>query len=95
MGVVAERPAGLKRYEVSFYVTYANPPLASQQEQLAYVVSYEPDIAGGGGYVYLPGRGDDRYALNARTIVRGREGHWFRASEAWNRAAMGLLREQR
>src|SRR2546427_9207448 len=27
------------------------------------------------GYVYLPGRGDDAFDLNTRTIFRGREGH--------------------
>ncbi|MCA1587024.1 MAG: hypothetical protein LC791_20390 [Acidobacteria bacterium] len=82
------------RIPVSFYVKYANRPLASQQEQLAYVVSYEPDLADGAGYVYLPGRGDTRYALNARSIFRGREGYWFRASDAWNEAAMRLIRER-
>jgi hypothetical protein len=93
--VVAERPVGLPQYEVSFYVKHANGPSASQQEQLAYVVSYEPDPAGGRGYVYLPGRGDHRYALNTRTIARGREGHWFSATEAWNRAAMKAIAERR
>jgi hypothetical protein len=34
-GVVAERPAGLPRYEVSFYAKHANRPLESQPEHLA------------------------------------------------------------
>jgi hypothetical protein len=70
-GVVVERPAGLPRYEVSFYVRHANRLSAYQQERLAYVVTYEPDPRGGGGYVSLPGRGDERYALNTTTIFRG------------------------
>jgi hypothetical protein len=94
-GVVAERPTDLPRYEVSFYVKHASRPLTPQQEQLAYIVSYEPDLAGHRGYVYLPGRGDEPYVLNTRTIFRRREGHWFRASDAWNRAAMRLIGERR
>jgi hypothetical protein len=94
-GVVARRPAGLARYEVSFYVRRANRSLAVSPEHLAYVVSYEPDPSGGGGYVYLPGRGDAHYGLNTRTIFRGHEGHWFRASEAWNQAAMRVIGERR
>ncbi len=90
-GVIAERPPRLPRYEVSFYVKYPNRPLASQPEQLAYVVSYEPDLGAGLGYVYLPGRGDERYTLNTRTIFRGREGNWFRATDAWHQAAAKLI----
>ena len=90
-GVVTERPEGLPQYEVSFYAKHANRPLESQEEHLAYVVSYALDAARGGGYVYLPGKGDERYALNVRTIFRDREGHWFRATDAWNRAVMKAL----
>ncbi len=89
-GVVTDRPNGLPRYEVSFYAKYANRPLDSQQEHLAYVVSYEPD-RDGGGYVYLPGKGDPHYSLNVGTIYRDREGHWFRATGAWNRAVRKAL----
>jgi hypothetical protein len=94
-GVVAQRPDGLPRYEVSFYAKYANRSLEAQHEHLAYVVSYEPDFSRGGGYVYLPGKGDDHYGLNVRTIHRGREGHWFHASEAWNRTVMKALEGRR
>jgi hypothetical protein len=93
-GIVAERPRGLRRYEVSFYAKYANRPLDSQQDHLAYVVSYEPD-GHGGGYVYLPGKGDAHYALNVGTIFRDREGHWFRATDAWNRVVMNALSGRR
>lgn len=94
-GVITDRPEGLPQYEVSFYAKYANRPLESQQEHLAYVVSYALDAAHGGGYVYLPGKGDAHYALNVRTIFRGREGHWFRATDAWNRAVMKALSDRR
>jgi hypothetical protein len=89
-GAVAQRPDGLTRYEVSFYVKYANRPLESQTDTLAYVVSYEPDPVRG-GFIYLPGKGDAWYALNARTIQRGREGQWFHASDGWNRTVKKAL----
>lgn len=89
-GTSAEPALHLPRYEVSFYAKYANRPLASQDEHLAYVVRYAPDVAAGRGYVYLPGRGDDAFALNARTIFRGVEGRWFKATDAWYQAAATL-----
>src|SRR3989442_1262068 len=58
-GIVAERPSGLRRYEVSFYVGSSNPV----DEQPAYVVFYENDPSSGQGFVYLPGRSDARYPL--------------------------------
>jgi hypothetical protein len=93
-GAVTDRPRGLPRYEVSFYAKYANRPLDSQQEHLSYVVLYEPDRQGG-GYVYLPGKGDPHYALNVGTIFRGHEGHWFRATDARNRAVRTALKGSR
>jgi hypothetical protein len=89
-GIVTDRPNGLPRYEVSFYAKYANRPLGSQPEHLSYVVLYELDREGG-GYVYLPGKGDPHYGLNVGTIFRGHEGHWFRATDAWNQAVRTAL----
>ena len=94
-GVVTQRPAGLPRYEVSFYVKHANRSLASQPEELAYVVWYETDSSSGRGYVYLPGKGDDGYTLNTRSIVRGREGHWYFATSAWHEVATVWIRRGR
>lgn len=85
-GVVTERPSGLQKYEVSFYVRYANRLFHEQTEQLAYVISYETDPATGEGYVYLPGKTDERYRLNTKAIYRGREGNWFRANAGWQSA---------
>jgi hypothetical protein len=94
-GPVTAHPERLPRYDVSFYVKHASPRLAAEPEHLAYVVSYEPDPTGGRGYVYLPGTGDARYALNTRTIFRDREGQWFRASDAWDRAARIAIARRR
>src|ERR1700732_251457 len=71
-GVVAERPNGLQHYEVAFYA--ANP-----DTRLVYVVAYEYSPSTEQGYIYLPGKADQWYHLNTRTILRWREGNWFRA----------------
>jgi hypothetical protein len=90
-GVVAERPAGLRHYEVSFYVKYQN----RDSEQVAYVVAYECGASAEQGYVYLPGKGDEWYLLNTTTILRGREGKWFRATNAWQQVVTSLIASAR
>jgi hypothetical protein len=91
-GVVTERPTGLPRYEVSFYVRHKNHPVSEQRDELAYFVSYEPDATTGVGYVYLPGKTDERSGINGRSIYRGgREGNWFRATDEWQRAMKRFL----
>src|SRR5262249_37700778 len=78
---VAQPPAGLRHYDVSFYTKGRS---ASGSDELVYVVSYDCNPSGREGYVYLPGG-----RINLRSIYRGPEyeGHWFRATEAWRRAA--------
>ena len=90
-GAVTERPNGLRKFELSFYVRYANRPFGEQTDQLAYVVSYAVDPATGQGYVYLPGKADEPYRLNTKAIYRGREGNWFRATAAWQSAFRNAL----
>jgi hypothetical protein len=89
-GPVREAPSEVQRFEVAFYVKYANRPLAGQQDQLAYVVLYELGNTPT-SYVYLPGRGDEWYGLNTRSIYRGREGRWFRANRDWQRTVRPLI----
>ena len=91
-GAVTDRPNGLRAFELSFYVRYANRSFAEQTDQLAYVVSYAIDPATGQGYVYLPGKADELYRLNTKAIYRGREGNWFRASAAWQMAFRNVVR---
>ena len=93
-GVVTERPNGLHKFELSFYVRYANRPFGQQTDQLAYIVSYAVDPATGQGYVYLPGKADEPYRLNTKAIYRGREGNWFRATAAWQRAFRNVVHGQ-
>jgi hypothetical protein len=91
-GPLTARPAGLMRYQVSFFVKYANRPLESQPDQLAYVVYYEWDRVRAEGYVYLPGRDDEFFSVNVGSIHRnGMNGHWFRSTPAWQNAIAPLL----
>ena len=88
-GAVRDRPNGLRAFELSFYVRYANRTFSEQTDQLAYIVSYAVDPAK--GYVYLPGKSDELYRLNTRAIYRGREGNWFRANAAWQAAFRNVV----
>jgi len=89
-GPITGRPAELRRYELRFFVGPRQgmaTPLNRPYEELAYVVSYEHDASTGRGYVYLPGRTDENFSLNVRSISRhGLEGHWFNANDAWQTA---------
>lgn len=86
-GVVAKRPDGLRHYEVSFYAERL------QAERLVYVVSYDFDPSTEQGYIYLPGKGDEWYRLNVSAIRRGSglNGHWFRATSAWEKFARPII----
>lgn len=88
-GIARDRLHGLARYEVKFYVRYLGRPT----EELVYVVLYEHEPDSGRGFVYLPGRSDNDYFRNVRTILHGHglEGHWFYATEAWQTAVNPLL----
>jgi hypothetical protein len=82
-------PSTAPRYEVSFY-----EELGRGNIQMKYAVDYAPHHGGGAaGTIHLPGRGDQRYRLNARTILRdGRDGLWFPASAEWERVVGSRVR---
>jgi hypothetical protein len=86
---VTAPPDGLPQYEVAFYVDKQRV----SEDQPVYVVSYVHDAAAGRGYVYLPGKGDGRYAQNSQSMFHGHglEGNWFRATDAWVDAVRPLL----
>src|SRR5438309_2057850 len=86
-GPVAGPPKGLQGYKVSFFCVFPRQKAA----QLAYVVLYEHDLETGRGYMYLPGRGDEYYRLNTSCIVHEVEGHWFYASDTWERLVRPLV----
>lgn len=89
-GALASPPSGLASYEVKFYVRY---PRATVDE-LAYVVRYERNQSSKEGFVYLPGKADEHFRMNARAIHHGAgyEGNWFRASRDWQAAVAPVLR---
>jgi hypothetical protein len=85
-GVVQRRPNLARRYEVKFYVAPKRgtvPAPGGAAEELAYVVLYEHDPSTNTGFVYFPGRSDEHFRLNVRTIHRGVEGSWLHASSEW------------
>jgi hypothetical protein len=84
-GVVADRPKGLPRYEVAFYTGPSTGPV--------YVVYYAPDPSSDRGYVYLPGKGEELYASNTKSILRGHgfEGHWLYATRARQQTAASVI----
>jgi hypothetical protein len=95
-GFVAQHPADLQRYEVSFYWMGcpADSPVIRDGKHycaavptLAYVVFYEYDASSKRGFVYLPDEDAPRGhgGMNSGTIYRGPgvAGHWFRATTSW------------
>ena len=90
VGVVAGGPAGLQHTKCrSTRPRQARRP--GGPERLAYVVGYEYDPVASQGYVYLPGKGEQWYAINVASIYRGREGNWFRGTRAWQDAVVPLI----
>ena len=86
-GTVGRPSKGLPRYKVSLFCVFPR----QRAPRLAYVVFYEDDPETGRGYMYLPGRGDEYYPLNTSSIVHGVEGHWFYASDVWERLVRPLV----
>ncbi|HTM49265.1 MAG TPA: hypothetical protein VL285_11305 [Bryobacteraceae bacterium] len=83
-GPLSGRPKELPRYEVSFYGKLYGQPSGARDE-LVHVVLYEYDSLVGRGYVYLPGKPDEWYRLNAAKMLHdGMEGNWFRATREWD-----------
>ena len=80
-GAVEPPVTALRQFEISFYADRNS----SSSNRPVYVVSYGLNPLSGEGYVYLPGVADPRHSANVRSIFRGSkyEGHWFRASAAW------------
>ena len=88
---VAQPPAGLSHYQVSFYAGCKtapdDPSCLGEKPRLAYVVSYDYDGSSKRGFVYLPRYGEPWWEVNSQHIYRGNtiEGHWFLATDSWDR----------
>lgn len=57
-----------------------------------YAVRVAREAAGNRLWLYLPGRGEPGYGLNAGTILRdGQDGHWHEPNAAWSGALAKYL----
>jgi uncharacterized membrane protein (Fun14 family) len=95
-GIITGRRNGLERYEVSFYEGCKftdSSACHSEEPSLAYVVFYEYDPSSGQGYVYLPGKDDEWYEVNVRSIYRKVEGNWFSATNEWQSFVLPLIQQ--
>jgi hypothetical protein len=83
-GTVTELPPALRKYQVSFYS-------GETSQRLIYVAYYAVLSDTEQGYVYLPGRSEEWWGLNVRSILRGVEGKWFHAWSTWENIARPLI----
>jgi hypothetical protein len=84
-GEVLARPQAMQRYEIALHVEGRSPP------NDRYIVVYEFDPKAKDGYIYLPGRGDERVKSNTFLISHGVEGKWFHSSAEWERRIRPLI----
>jgi hypothetical protein len=92
-GIVAERPNGLQRYEVSFYTgcDIGEWGCRSSKPSLSYVVFYDYDPSMEQGYVYLPGKADELSKFSGMWHGHGFEGNWLRATSEWENFVRPLI----
>ncbi|MDT5121232.1 MAG: hypothetical protein QOC96_714 [Acidobacteriota bacterium] len=93
-GIVADPPTQEQPFEVYFYMKWKERHSRYDQGDLKmiYSVRYLPGRDGAPGFVYLPGKDDDRYYNNVGTILReGDDGKWHYASPAWDALMKRLI----
>lgn len=77
-------PANPRVYRVRFYCAAGGENAReSAPSSLCYGVRYAIDPETGQGYIEIPAGDDAEFRGNTRTIYRGVEGSWFRASASW------------
>ena len=79
---MAARPAGLRRFEVTFHIGVPRDPNTVRK----YVFAYEVDTLASHGYIYLPRWMND-------LISHGVEGNWFYASKRWDELIMPAIHQ--
>jgi len=87
-GAVAA-PAGGPVYHVTFLCEACEP--ARKDAWRCYGVRYAPGAGGAPGLIQIPEAGDPAFPLNLKTIYRGVEGQWFRASPKWEAIVRGRI----
>jgi hypothetical protein len=90
---IGETVAAAPQVKVPTYtVRFDMQPPQNRPVRTAYAVSVARDARTGALWLYLPGRGEAGYGLNAGTILRdGQDGHWHRPSPAWASALAKYL----
>ncbi len=86
-GAIAAPHDDTLNFRASFYCIF---DVSTGPEQI-YEIDYAFSPGVDGGYVYLPGRDDARYASNVATIVHGIEGSWYRSTQDWERVIRPIL----
>jgi hypothetical protein len=80
-GAVPAPPAGRAVYDVVFLCEACEPARGAAWR--CYGVRYAPGGPGAPGLIQIPAAGDPDFPGNLKTIYRGVEGQWFRASPRW------------
>ena len=91
IGTLSDQPdKSLPRYRVTFYVRWATA--SAETIDPKYVVTYVRDPRNGRGFLYLPGRGEEGYAMNVGSMERdGHDGRWHHADAEWSNAIARAL----
>jgi hypothetical protein len=88
---VVKAPPKAPSYTADFFMNVSSGDTVKLRH--IYTAEYVPDPAGGAGYFYIPGSGDEGYELNKGTIMAAeRDGMWHRASAQWESAVGPALR---
>lgn len=87
-GAVAA-PTGGPVYDVAFLCEACEP--ARKEAWRCYGVRYAPGARGEPGLIQIPAADDADFPLNLKTIYRGVEGQWFRASPKWEALVRGRI----
>ena len=96
-GVVAQPPAGLRHYVVSFYdgCRMDEDGCRTSEPLLIYVVSYDYNPSTEQGFVYLPGKADKLVKFNKIWHGHGFEGNWLFATNTWESFVRPLIAKAR
>jgi hypothetical protein len=90
-GPADEPDTSLPRYLITFYVRWWEQGWGETIKP-KYVVWYVHDPRTKRGFVYLPGRGEDGYSMNAQSMSRdGQDGRWHSAAVEWSEAVAKKL----
>jgi hypothetical protein len=92
-GGAVDAPRDRPVYSIKFFCKACEP--ARRDTWRCYGVRYAPGRDGERGYIQIPRPGDEEYELNVRTIYRGVEGRWYRATESWDALMRAHLAPER